>query len=222
MKRLSILIVSAVLTRTFSLRADEPAAAETVVSQNSEYCYDVGHFVYANGGIGHIVSHVDADYVSGEPRLGGVVTVGYDWISSKKIGVGFLYNGYYTRFKDYMWDGGFKGYLIEHWSINYFAPQFVGRTRLKSSRWALRFAVGLGMVMTKETANAKGELIGRNYDYGYGTNITFGAEYWIAKKFAITGGLNVFQAYVKQSYSGEKNDGSLVRIDLSLGAAYHF
>lgn len=226
MKRLIILIVSAVLTGTLSLMADEPATAEAITAQNLNELKlqrNTGSFIYVSGGPALILTEVDMGSVtSGEPNFSGEVNIGYEWISKKKIGLGFLYNGYFTGVGCIEASGMTAIKLHERWGLHFFAPQLVGRILLKSPKWSLRYAIGIGMVMSREVVTSGGELVGRNYDYGYGTNMSFGIEFLATKNIGITGGVKMFDASVRQSYIGETNNAGIVRIDLDFGVAFHF
>lgn len=230
MKKLIILIVSSVLMGTLSLRADEPAAAEAITAQNLNELKlqrNTGSFINVSGGPALILTEVDMGSVtSGSPNFSGEVNIGYEWISKKKIGFGFLYNGYFTGVGCTEPSGMTAIKLHERWGLHYFAPQLAGRILLKSPKWSLRYALGIGLLMSREvvTEVAKGgeELIGQNYDYGYGTNMSFGIEFLVTQNVGITGGVKILDGILHQSYFGETNNGGIVRVDLDFGISFHF
>ncbi|MDE5554086.1 MAG: hypothetical protein K2J10_02760 [Muribaculaceae bacterium] len=226
MKKLSILIVSVVLFGTLALRADEPAAAEAAIVKDTKEMKlqrNTGSFINVSGGPALILTEVDMGNVtSGEPHFSGEVNIGYEWISKKKIGFGFLYNGYFTGVGCTEYTGMTIVKFHERWGLHYFAPQLAGRILLKSPKWSLRYALGIGMVMSREVATSGEELLGRNYDYGYGTNMSFGIEFLVAQNVGITGGVKMLDGVIYQRYSGQTNNGRIVRVDLDFGISFHF
>lgn len=226
MKKLIILIVSSVLMGTLSLRADEPVAVETTITQDYKELKlqrNTGSFINVSGGPALILTEVDMGSVtSGSPNFSGEVNIGYEWISKKKIGFGFLYNGYFTGVGCTEPSGMTAIKLHERWGLHYFAPQLAGRILLKSPKWSLRYALGIGMVMSREVVTSGGELVGRNYDYGYGTNMSFGIEFMVTQNVGITGGVKILDGILHQSYFGETNNGGIVRVDLDFGISFHF
>ncbi|MDE6368627.1 MAG: hypothetical protein K2K94_05255 [Muribaculaceae bacterium] len=226
MKKLIILIVSVVLFGTHAMRADEPAAAEAAIVKDIKEMKlqrNTGSFINVSGGPALILTEVDMGSVtSGSPNFSGEVNIGYEWISKKKIGFGFLYNGYFTGVGCTEYTGTTTVKLHERWGLHYFAPQFAGRILLKSPKWSLRYALGIGMVMSREVVTSGDELFGRNYDYGYGTNISFGIEFLLTQNIGITGGVKMLDGVIYQRYSGQTNDGRIVRVDLDFGISFHF
>ena len=226
MKRLIILIMAALLMGTVSLKAGQPASAETTISQDPSELKlqrNTGSFVYISGGPGLILTEVDMGNVtSGEPNFSGEVNVGFEWISKKKIGVGLMYNGYFTGVESTELSGINIVRMHERWGLHYLAPQFVGRILLKSKKWSLRYALGIGMVVSREFVESEGKRVGINYDYGFGTNLSFGAEFLVTPRVGITGGVKVFDASVDQRYYSESNSAGIVRVDLDFGISFHF
>ena len=101
-----------------------------------------GHSVFAGGGIGQIMSEFDAYWASGDPQFAGMWQLGYEWVSKKRFGAGFLYNGYYTK-GSFLYYDTFK----ESICIHYLAPQFVGRVAFGKGRWLFGYGAGVGLVV---------------------------------------------------------------------------
>ncbi len=188
---------------------------------------NIGHSIYAAGGISHITSHVDYSWTSGEMRLGGNWQVGYEWISERMIGAGFLYDGYFTKGEIAY---GAKEKTKEYFTIHYFAPQFAGRIVLRSDRWVLNYSAGLGFCMTSDRITAQeksaSKHIGSNYDYGVGFNASFGAEYRFSRNLGLIMSLSTVEAYINQSFLGqtlstESNLNGFSRINLNVGLKFH-
>ncbi len=202
-------------------------AAETDINsaRNEKTDLVAGHSIFVAGGISHIATEVDMDYLhSGEPRIGGNVQVGYEWISSKKIGVGFLYDGYFTGFTMCVpVSGGYSAAFPKgRWGLHYFAPQFVGRITLRSDKWMLNYGVGAGLFMSYECLKYEGKPLAKNYDYGIGLNGSFGVEFRLSKAIGLTAGLTLLEGYVDQEYYGETLSSSMLRVNLDLGLKCHF
>ncbi len=176
------------------------------------------------------MSDFDANWwYSGEPRLAGMWQVGYEWVSEKRIGAGFLYNGYYTR-------GSFEvtERFKESICIHYLAPQFVGRVALGKGRWLLGYGAGMGLVVFvdrlryRESNNVSYREVGKNTDYGFGVNLYFGTEYRLTPTWGIFGRLSYTEALMKQEFLGQemyRGDGRVngfSRLELSVGLRYHF
>ncbi len=224
MKRLPILAVLTVAAAlSFNVFAAESDAKDVVDVNVLKLESNTGHFVYASGGPGLIISEVKADGLAGgDPNFGGQLKVGYDWISKKKIGVGFIYSGYFTNFTCVTPKGMKASKTDEDWALNYFGAQFVGRIMLKSPKWSLRYAVGLGLMVSYEGLKQRDMFIGKNYDYGFGFNWSFGITYYVNPNFGINLALSDIEAVVDQQYSGISNTGKIDRLDLDLGVSYRF
>lgn len=225
MKKLILLIVSAIIYGTFTINAEEPTDILTLPQSINELKLqrNTGHFLYVSGGPGLILTEVEMGHVtSGQPNFSGVINVGYEWISQKKFGFGVLYNGYFTGVDCTESSGMTIMRIHDRWGLHYFSLQLAGRILLKSPKWSLRYALGLGFVASRDIAMSQGERLGINYDYGYGTNTSFGAEFMLSKRISITGGVKLFDASVKQSFFGETNDAGVIRIDVDFGLSFRF
>ena len=172
-----------------------------------------GHFLHASVGYGCILSKVENNWDSGNPKFGLVVNATYEWIGKKKMGGGFLYKGYFSNKGTY---GSYDTSL----GVNYFAPQFCARFSSGNEKWDFHTSFGLGLVATRDcVGNSK------NYDYGVGYNANFGADYKLSSHFALTGIISLLSASVKQEYLGKElssEASSLYTLDLTLGLTYHF
>ena len=217
MKKIKLLLLSAFIS--FPSVASDIAGAENKEDVRSEL--NTGHFVYASGGVSLVVTELKFEYPhSGNPSTGGNVHLGYEWISK----VGFMYDGYFTSFTSAVptsWARS-RTEMKESWSLHYFAPQLAGRILLRSEKWVLNYSLGIGLFMSCEKVKEKGKVRGENYDYGLGTNLSFGAEYKVASKLGITFGLSLIEASLDQNYGGEHEDSNLVRVNFDLGLKYHF
>ena len=226
MRKLILIVVLTILPLAVISAAE---VSDTIVSAHElKLERNTGHFVSVSGGVSHIISHVDAFSTSGEPRIGGNIQLGYEWISKKKVGIGFMYDAYITNFSSRVPGSHHKSSeLKENMSLHYFAPQFVGRGILRSEKWALRYSIGMGLFMSCERVALDGKSIGSNYDYGLGCNFSFGAVYQLTPNLGLTGGVSLIQAIVKQEYMGSNlnldgETSGLTRVNLDLGLIYHF
>ncbi len=227
MKRFSILIILTFLCGWFAVRADETTNEEiSILPDRNELKLkrNTGGFIYVSGGPALILTEVEmGNVVSGEPTFSGQINAGFEWIFKKKLGVGFMYNGYFTGVESREWIGGYNSIrLHERWALHYFAPQFTGRILLRSTKWSLRYAIGLGLVVSREVVTSKGELWGRNYDFGLGSNMSFGVEFLITPTIGISGGVKAFDASINQYYMSESNSAGIIRVDLDFGISFHF
>lgn len=225
MKRLVILILLSEILATFAIRADELSEAMTPQPDIKELKLkrNTGHFIYVSGGPALILTEVDmGNVVSGEPTFSGQLNVGYEWISPKKFGFGVIYNGYFTGVECTQVSGWTVTRFHERWGLHYFGTQLAGRILLRSPRWSLRYAIGFGLVVSREIATIQDERAALNYDYGLGTHTSFGAEFMLSKTVGISGGVNLFDASIKQRFYGETNNGSVVRVDVNFGLSFHF
>ena len=218
MKKFKLLLLSAFIS--FPCVASDNVGAETKEDMRTER--NTGYFVYASGGASLIVSELEGVWDSGDPAFSGNLQLGFEWISKKKIGVGFMYDGYFTSFSSVVKADGGSVRFNEDWSLHYFAPQLAGRIFLRSERWVLNYSIGLGLFMSSECVKEKGKLMGKNYDYGHGSNLSFGVEFKAAPKLGIILGLSVIEASVKQNYGGLHEDSGLARVNLDMGLKYHF
>lgn len=188
-----------------------------------------GHSVFAGGGIGQIMSEFDAYWASGDPQFAGMWQVGYEWVSKKRFGTGFLYNGYYTK-GSFLYYDTFK----ESICIHYLAPQFVGRVAFGKGRWLFGYGAGVGLVVLvdrlryREDNYVSYREVGKNTDYGFGVNMYLGAEYRLTTTWGIFGRLSYTEALLKQEFMGQemhRDDGNVngfSRIELSVGVRYNF
>ncbi len=216
---ITTLLAAFITTATISAQNTEEAADKSSVS---------GHAVYASAGVSHIITKIDTDWTSGEPRLGCDWQAGYEWISKRKIGAGFMYSGYHSSGEIIAPEGTFKETLM----IHYLAPQFAGRIPLKSEKWSLNYSVGMGLAIFSDVAKGKKKVPKhtylRNTDYGFGANLLFGAEYRIVPNLGITASVSFTEALIKQEYMGyypaDSNDSSngFIRVSIDLGLKYHF
>lgn len=229
MKKLASLFIILVMAGTPMAMGQNTSDTPAAIHQENDGGNDFsGHYVYLTGGYSHIFTDIDASYNTGEPRLGFDWQAGYEWMFDKKIGVGFQYAGYVSHFGEKM---GGKKVRKESLGIHYFAPQFVGRLPLKSRRWVLDYSVGLGLTVWVDRLKGKQggsyKLLGRNTDCGFGSNLSFGAEYRLSGKIGITGRLSVFSASLKQSYMGmsvqdEGETSGFGRVSIDFGVRYRF
>lgn len=192
-----------------------------------------GHYIYAQAGFSQILSSVTSLWTSGDARLGPNWQVGYDWISDKKFGAGFLYSGYTSKGKViYPINGGLTwGQLNTYWMLQYFAPQFVTHLPLGSGRWGLRLSVGVGMMMSSELYSGripKGTGLSSSYnEYGFGCNLNVGVNFRLSDHFSVIGSLSNATGYFKQENQYlEIGDSDKVSgfslLMLSFGISYHF
>lgn len=204
-----------------------------IVSEVNNIPNSSGHYIYAQAGFSQILSSVTSLWTSGDARLGPNWQVGYDWISDKKIGAGFLYSGYTSKGKViYPINGGLTwGQLSTYWMLQYFAPQFVTHLPLGSGRWGLRLGVGVGMMMSSELYSGrvpKGTGLSSSYnEYGVGCNLNVGVNFRLSDHLSIIGSLSNATGYFKQENqyleigdSDKVNGVSLLM--LSFGISYHF
>lgn len=216
MKSLSLITAILLASVPFASAASDVSAQDT---SGSKLEFNTGHSAYAAVGLSHIVTSVDDYYVtSGEPRIGANIQLGYEWISPKKIGAGFLYDSYITQCTLSYGPAKAK----EHLSFHYFAPQFSGRIFLRSDKWVLNYSIGVGLFMSYERLTHAGSSFAKNYDFGFGSNLSFGAERRLSSKLGLTMALSMLDASVKQSFEGVSSDSSLLRININVGVKYHF
>jgi hypothetical protein len=203
------------------------APSKDVAKAKPDFSNVAGHYAYVAGGYSHIYTKMEDGWTSGDARFGFDWQVGYEWISNKKIGAGFLYEGYSTSGKKIEIEV-YKGNMM----IHYFAPQFVGITPLGSGRWVLHYGVGIGLAMMvdrlKGDKGSNGRLVGRNTDFGFGSHLSFGAEYRVSPKVGITGTVSVLSANIDQKFMGvdyqPKNNevNGFQRVSIDFGVRYHF
>lgn len=162
-----------------------------------------GHFIYANVGYSHIMSHVEYSWTSGEIRLGMTWQAGYEWIFEKNYGVGFMYDGYVSKGSTIV---GIDAAIDESFAMHYFAPQFAGIIRLKNDKWTLHYGFGIGLSMIADGIKGKGKafdknnVAGKNYDYGVGINGKFGVEYKITPRLGVTADLSLIESIIQQQF----------------------
>lgn len=179
------------------------------------------HSVYVTGGYSHIYSHVQSRWTSGDPRLGWDWQAGYDWISSRGWGAGFLYSGYIATGKEY---GGMYTHADESMMLNYFAPQGVYHWSRPGSRWDFFVKAGLGFIMITERAKLSTSKRSMSATKcGLGSNLTLGTEFKISRRFGVTASLSGVNAFIHQDNSAyDMPDGNgMARISLNLGVKLH-
>lgn len=229
---LLVAIITAICAVTTNAQESDTAVASAVtrITETNMLAEKIaGHSVFAGGGIGQIMSEFDAYWVSGDPQFAGMWQLGYEWVSKKRVGAGFLYNGFYTvgcidlaeRYKESI-------------CIHYLAPQFVGRVALGKGRWLLGYGAGMGLAVLvdrlryREDNYVSYREVGKNTDYGFGVNMYLGAEYRLTPTWGIFGRLSYTEALLKQEFMGHemhRDDGNVngfSRIELSVGVRYHF
>lgn len=186
-----------------------------------------GHSVYGSIGIGHIISSVDFGWESGDARIGLDWQVGYEWMSDKKIGAGFLYSGYrsggkstvgYNRNSAVVAKGAFY--------INYLAPQFVGYVRLGNPRWTFNYTVGLGLAICTETASCKDagvKVSASASKCGFGMNIGGGFQYALNNNWRLLMNLSWQDAIINQDTDEDRDENTgFARLGLNFGVKYSF
>lgn len=191
------------------------AAAEENEKTANEF---QGHSLSVSGGYGFILTTVKHDWKSGTPKNGWEFNAEYRWISQKNMGIGFIYSGYFASGKQEVSYGLAPASLY----INYIAPEFVGKIPLRSERWSLNGAVGIGLFNTVEKGHVF-QYIARNTDWGIGCNLSFGAEFKITQHLRAIGTASLIGGMVNRDFDIMTGDGSdLERISLSLGLKYQF
>lgn len=150
---------------------------------------NTSHFLYVSGGPGLILTEVEMGHVtSGQPNFSGVINVGYEWISQKKIGFGVLYNGYFTGVDCTESSGMTIVRIHDQWGLHYFSLQLAGRILLKSPKWSLRYALGVGFVASRDIvggvkvfdASVKQSFFGETNDAGV---IRIDADFGLSFRF---------------------------------------
>ncbi len=186
------------------------------------------HMVFISGGGSIIESKVYDQISAASNKIGFDYMAGYDWIISKSgLGVGILYNGFFSSRKVHMPTGHGYGEITPHTTIfiNTIAPQFVVDIVRPTSPWAFSFKAGIGLSGVTEALKLHGELTERHTKYGIGVTLMAGAEYRINRHIGITAGLAAISSYFGTFYDEESGfdriDG-INRISLDLGLKYRF
>lgn len=186
------------------------------------------HMVFISGGGSIIESKVYDQLSAASNKIGFDYMAGYDWIISKSgLGVGILYNGFFSSRKVHMQTGYGYGEITPHTTIfiNTIAPQFVVDIVRPASRWAFSFKAGIGLSGVTEALKLHGELTERHTKYGIGVTLMAGAEYRITRHIGITAGLAAISSYFGTFYDEESGfdriDG-INRISLDFGLKYRF
>lgn len=185
-----------------------------------------GHFVYAALGYGNITSRIEGNWDSGNAHSGFDWQLGYEWVSKKHIGAGFLYSGYYTS-GDVNRSGSKYG---ESMVLTYLAPQFCGRLPFGSGKWNFIYGAGFGLAAIIDNVSARSDssssktLFQKTW-YGFGTNLKAGVEYVVKPQFHMNFSVSYIVSSVKQDltdlgYYGPEGNG-VARICFNLGFVCH-
>ncbi len=186
------------------------------------------HMVYISGGASVIASKVYDEYSAANNKVGYEWMAGYDWILSKSgLGVGLLYNGFYTskNLALAMGGGTDRAPGESTFLLNTFAPQFVADFLRPDCRWAFSLRLGIGLSTLTETLKLRGEAIERHTRYAFAGTTMAGAEYRLNRHIGVTGTV----AYIS-SFFGTFQDGpegkvradAVERFSLNIGVKYRF
>lgn len=196
--------------------AAEEAPADSVSTARSTD----GHYVYGLTGISFIDSKLDFGWTSGNPHIGWNWQIGYEWISKKGFGVGFVWDGYFTsghiQVRSYDNTEKFLTYFI--------GPYLAFQYSRPGSRWAFGADLGIGLAMTVDEAKLPSiGIAARDVSYGLGSFYSLNADYRLNYHWSLVGRLSCSGGNFgfEKTESGEENKG-LSRINISAGAKYQF
>lgn len=186
------------------------------------------HMVFISGGAGFNCSKVYDPISAAGNKIGFDYMAGYDWIISKSgLGVGLLYDGYYSSKKTVTSVDFGYGSVTPHTTIfvNTIAPQFVVDILRPESRWAFTFKVGLGLSTVTETLKLQGEQTERKTKCGFATTLMAGTERRINRHIGITATLtsisSFFGTFYDEYYDIYRTN-NLSRISINVGLKYRF
>lgn len=206
-----------------------PAFAQGEVSQaDSAVVAGKRHMVYISGGASVITSKVFDEYSAANNKVGYEWMAGYDWILSKSgLGIGLLYNGFYTNKNLALAMGGGTGRAPGEstFMLNTFAPQFVVDVLRPGGRWAFSFKAGMGLSTLTESLKLRDETIIRHTRYGFAVTMMGDVEYRLNRHIGITGTLAYISSFfgTLQEYpDGKVYADGVQRISLNLGVKYRF
>ena len=170
-------------------------------------------FVF-NIGYGLITSdYYVPDGVSGNPKQGLDVGVGYQWTSKQGFGFGLRYSGYFSSVES----GAAKMKI----GLHYFAPEFVLRQDF-GRRWLLRESIGIGYARYVEKLGSISAGIG-----GFGYHMDLGIEYKLSRYVGIGVGIGLYGTRFSSmdeivgAYS-DKEKAGIARINLNGGLRFYF
>lgn len=130
-----------------------------------------------NAGYGMIVSEMETlGSMSGNPRRGLNLNAALQWTSSRMVGAGLRYSGYFSgvRYSDgFIQDERLKLH------VHYIAPELVMRQSI-GKRWELHETLGVGYASYGESL--RGITASVN---GFGGHLNFGAECRLSNHFAL-------------------------------------
>lgn len=169
---------------------------------------DKRNTIYANFGYSYIYSKVYGDAnISGHVKSGYDFQLGYDWVSRKGFGFGFILQGFKSTYHylDYP----------EHMIILYLAPQFVMEQRLGNSKFHLKERLGFGYCYYEDY------LIDRE---GLGYNCQVDLEYRLTPSFGIsaTTGCQTTLFLTDDPNLADDEQNGISRWFISLGVRWHF
>lgn len=205
------------------------AFAQGVASQTDSAAVSGNrHMVFISGGAGFNCSKVYDQLSAASNKICFDYMAGYDWIISKSgLGVGLLYDGYYSS-KESVTSVDFGyGSVTPHTTIfvNNIAPQFVVDILRPESRWAFTFKVGLGLSTVTEALKLQGKLTERKTKCGFATTLMAGIERRINRHIGITTTLTSISSYFGTFYD-EYYDiyrtNNLSRVSINVGLKYRF
>lgn len=196
--------------------AAEEAPADSVTTSRSVD----GYYIYGLTGISFISSRLDFEWTSGNPHRGWGWQIGYECISKKGFGVGFVWDGYYTsgHMKVNSYDN------TEKFLTYFIGPYLAYQYSRQGSRWAFGAGIGVGLAMTIDEAKMPSiRIAARDVSYGIGPFYCLNADYRLNHHWSIVGRLSCTGGYfgTEKNESGEENKG-LSRISISAGAKFQF
>lgn len=196
--------------------ATEEAPADSITNFPSTD----GHYVYGLTGISFIDSKLDFGWSSGNPHIGWDWQIGYEWISKKGFGVGFVCDGYLTS--GHIQVGSYDN--TEKFLTYFIGPYLAFQYSRPGSRWAFGADLGIGLAMTVDEAKLPSiGIAARDVSYGLGTLYSLNADYRLNYHWSLVGRLSCSGGNFgfEKTESGEENKG-LSRINISAGAKYQF
>ena len=147
------------------------SAASTSLFERTPFTLEV------NAGYGMIVSEMEAlSSMEGNPRRGLHLNAALQWNSSRQVGAGLRYSGYFSgvRYSDgFIQDERLKLH------VHYIAPELVMRQPI-GKRWELHETLGVGYASYGESLRKLKASLN-----GFGGHLTFGAEYRLSNHFAL-------------------------------------
>lgn len=186
------------------------------------------HMVFVSGGASIITSKVLDEFSAANNKVGYEWTAGYDWILSKSgLGVGLLYNGFYTtKNLALAMDGGTgRAPGQSTFLLNTYAPQFVVDVLRPDWRWAFHLRVGIGLSTLTESLKLREETIERHTRCAFASTMMAGAEYRLNRHIGITGTLAYISSFFgtfQENPDGKVRGEGVQRISLNLGVKYRF